>query len=217
MKKNFLSKLIDNSQSKASEEVRNYIGASSIGSDCLRKIWYQFKGFESAGVLPKTRRTWDIGKNLEGLIGAWLFDAGVAVYLDFQTFHSINVPILQGHIDAYVVIRDKKSILEIKTAKNASFNIFVNKGLKIWNQQYYAQVQSYMGMSHINSAYILVLNKDNSEISDEYVEFDADYYEKLEQKALMISKSESEPPRISGSPLWHTCKMCQFNKVCHNK
>ena len=72
-----------------------------------------------------------------------------------------------------------------------------------------------MGMSGIHTAYILVLNKDNSEIADEMVIFDEFFYHKLRSKALMIANSESAPPKINGSPLFYKCKMCKFNKVCH--
>ncbi len=212
---NKLTKLIEKHQSQIEDDVRDYIGASSIGSDCLRQIWYQFKGVKSEGVPSKTRRTWDIGKRLEGLVVKWLLDSGVKVLTFDVTYSSKNVEAFQGHIDALVVINKRHYILEIKTAKDASFKIFVNKGLKIWNPQYYAQIQSYMGMSSLHGAYILVLNKDNSELWDELVEFDEEFYKKLEEKAIMISSAVVEPPRIHYSPLYFKCKMCKFNKVCH--
>jgi hypothetical protein len=72
-----------------------------------------------------------------------------------------------------------------------------------------------MGMSGIHKAYIVVLNKDSSEISDELVEFDEVYYQTLRKKAAMIANANVAPPKINGSPLWFQCKMCKFNKVCH--
>jgi hypothetical protein len=210
-----LSKLIEKSQEEVIDEPRDYIGASSIGADCLRKIWYEFKGTHADGVHSKMRRTWSIGKRLEGLVIEWLRSARVLVEICHDTYHAKNVPTFQGHFDGIVFLGKNKSILEIKTAKDASFKIFESKGLRLWNPQYYAQVQSYMGMSGIDSAYILVLNKDNSALSDEYVTFDEEFYVGLEQKALMISKSVVEPPRINGSPLWFQCKICKYNKICH--
>jgi hypothetical protein len=215
MTKNTLTKIIEDHQSTIQDDVRDYIGASSIGSDCLRQIWYKYKGVSEEAVPAKTRRTWAIGKRLEGLVIEWLMDCGVLIDLDPQTYRARNVPIFQGHFDGIIFLGKLKAILEVKTAKDASFKIFVKKGLKVWNPQYYAQVQSYMGMSGINSTYILVLNKDNSDLSDELVTFDAEFYEKLEQKAQMISNAVVEPPRVHGSPLWYQCKMCNFNKVCH--
>lgn len=215
MSKDKLSKLIDKHQSAIEDDTRDYIGASSIGSECLRQIWYQFKGVKGDSVSPKIRRTWSIGSRLEGLIIEWLVQAGVKVYSLDVGYSSKGVPLFRGHVDSLVVINKKNCILEIKTAKDASFKIFVTKGVKVWNPQYYAQIQSYMGMSELHSAYILVLNKDSSEISDELVLFDAEFYKKLEDKALMIAGAVSEPPRINGSPLFYKCKMCRFNKGCH--
>jgi hypothetical protein len=215
MKKNKLTKLIEKHQEKMIDEPRDYIGASSIGSECLRQIWYQFKGVKAENIPTKTKRTWAIGKKLEGLIYSWLKDAGAKVQIHDVTHHAKNVPIFKGHFDGLIVFGEKTSILEIKTAKDASFKIFVKNGLKIWNPQYYAQVQSYMGMSTIKTAYIIVLNKDNSELSDELINFDEQFYEELEQKALLISRAITEPPRISATPLWYKCKMCSYKSTCH--
>jgi hypothetical protein len=215
MVKNTLSKLIEKYQEGIEDDARDYIGASSIGSDCLRQIWYQFKGIKAQGVPAKTRRTWAIGKKLEGLVVEWLDNADIGIVVIKKTFTATNMPYFQGHLDAVVTFGKASAILEIKTAKDASFKIFVNKGLRIWYPQYYAQVQSYMGMSGIHEAFVLVLNKDTSEIADEHVLFDLIFYEKLKEKAEFVYKAVVEPPRINGSPLWFQCKMCKYNKVCH--
>lgn len=216
MEKNILSKMIEETQSRDDSQPRDYIGASLIGSDCLRQIWYEYKGFEAQSVPAKMKRTWAIGKHLESLVLKWLNDSGVEAIETQMDLHSIEMPFFKGHLDC-IWMKDGKhfAIIEIKTAKDASFNIFVRKGLKLWNPQYYAQIQSYMGMSGIHLAYILVLNKDNSELSDEQVSFDSRVYESLRRKAFMISSAEVEPPRVNGSPLWFKCKMCKFNKICH--
>lgn len=215
MSNNKLTKLIEKHQERAMDDARDYIGASSIGSDCLRQIWYQFKGVKAEAVPTRFRRTWAIGKRLESLVVEWLVAAGVKVVRDEFDYHAEGMPYFQGHFDGILTYRKERAILEIKTAKDASFKIFVKKGLKVWNPQYYAQIQSYMGMSGIFSTYILVLNKDNSDLSDELVTFDPVFYEGLKQKAAMIYGAKVEPPRIHGSALWYQCKMCKFNKVCH--
>jgi hypothetical protein len=212
---NKLTKIIESNQENVSETPRDYIGASSIGSECLRQIWYQFKGYSPDSVPSQVRRTWDIGKNLESLVIKWLNDAGVLVEESQQKYSSSAAPFFQGHFDGLVTLGKTKSILEIKTAKNTSFNLFKKNGVMSWNNQYYSQIQSYMGMSGINSAYILVLNKDNSELCDELVKFNGSHYEALENKALLISSAVIMPPRINGSPLFFKCKMCGFNKECH--
>jgi hypothetical protein len=216
MTRNMLSERIKKSQETIEDEPRDYIGASSIGSDCLRKIWYEFKGFEAEEVPTKMRRTWSIGKHLERLVLDWLEICGMEIARDWYDLSDSSQEYFKGHVDSVLTNNGlPHAVLEIKTAKDSSFTVFEKKGVKEWSPQYYAQIQSYMGMSGIHSAYILVLNKDNSDISDELVGFDSYFYEKLKEKAAMIYNAHVEPPRINGSPLWFQCKMCKYNKVCH--
>lgn len=216
MSKNELSKKIEKIQSRDDQQTRDYIGASIIGSDCLRQIWYEYKGVEAIEVPTKTRRTWAIGKNLEGLILHWLKEAGVQIEEPWASIESEGMPFFKGHLDSVLMKKGRPfAIIEIKTAKDASYMIFIKKGLQSWQPQYYAQIQSYMGMSGIHNAYILVLNKDTSDISDEMVTFDEAFYQKLREKALMIANAQVPPPKINGSPLWYQCKLCKFHKVCH--
>lgn len=222
MTRDVLSKKIEKFQLKTKDDTRDYIGASSIGSDCLRQIWYQYKGVKAEAIPAKFRRTWAIGKALEQVVYNWLCDIGMVVVRNYPELVHPEIPVFKGNVDGVLYadrygIHDQKpiAIIEIKTAKDASFKIFVKKGLKAWNPQYYAQIQSYMGLSGINSAYIVVLNKDNSDISDELVLFDEDFYKQLEAKAMMVSTAVVEPPRVNSSPMWYQCKMCKFNKVCH--
>lgn len=213
-----LTKKIEKNQARIEDDTRHYIGASSIGSECLRQIWYQANGVKGLEIPAKTKRTWEIGKRLEGLIIDWLDEADISIgAFIHRTIKSNKVPKFQGHLDGVWIGTGGKynAIIEIKTAKDASFKIFATKGVKTWNPQYYAQIQSYMGMSGIHKSYILVLNKDTSELSDELVLYDDDFYQKLEEKAQMIADSKIEPPKINGSPLFYKCKMCKFNKVCH--
>ena len=215
MIKNTLTKIIETHQESIQDEPRDYIGASSIGHECLRKIWYEFKGYKGETLPTKTRRIFDTGKILELLVVGWLQDSGLNISRSNKKYHAKNMEYFQGHFDGIIIINDIESILEIKTAKDASFSIFVNKGIMSWNNQYYSQIQAYMGMSNINSAYILVLNKDNSCLSDELISFDKFFYKQLQDKAKIIYESKIEPPRISGSPLWWKCKLCKFNNICH--
>lgn len=216
MNKNTLCKKIEKAQSRDDRKTRDYIGASGIGAECLRQIWYEYKGTKAEAVPTKIRRTWAIGRHLEGLILDWLTEAGIEIQRTWADLEAEGMPYFKGHVDSVWIKKGKVfAIIEIKTAKDASFNIFVKKGLKAWNPQYYAQIQSYMGMSGIHTAYILVLNKDNSEISDELVTLDEEFYQKLRDKAAMVANAHVAPPKINGSPLWYQCKMCKFNKICH--
>lgn len=220
-----LSELINQAVRDNTDAPRNYIGASSIGHSCLRKIWYQYKGFESSPG-PRTQITFDIGKSLERLIFNYLKisslrdDTQMSISGPSSMNNFLNVECEQlkefnGHLDALLIYQNWSVILEIKTAKDSSFNRFKNHGLRKWNEQYYAQLQAYMGMSGIHKAVLLALNKDNSELHEEWVQYDSFYYQDLVSKAQYIEQQEEAPDRINKSPLFITCKMCQFKELCH--
>jgi hypothetical protein len=200
------------------ETFRNYIGASSIGSDCLRQLYYEFNNFDGEQIPAKLQRIFDVGSTLEGLIISWLQECGLQIEIpgkgnNFLGFKDKSLKYFQGHCDALIL--EPRSILELKTARDSSFKIFVSKGCKAWSPRYYAQVQSYMGMSEIERASILVLNKDTSEVHDELIEFNEYYYEELKIRAQAIFKAETPPPRVNNSPFWFQCKMCRFKRICH--
>jgi hypothetical protein len=207
-----LSREIDAHGSRKIEQKRDYIGASSIGSDCLRQIWYEYNGFKGT-VDPRILRIFEVGKRLEGLVLQWLDDAGIKVNEQQHTFFDKEMPYFQGHCDG--ILEWPPAILEIKTAKDASFKQFIKHGIKKWMPKYYDQLQAYLGMSGLVNAYILVLNKDDSSLFDEKVTFDAQRYNELKEKARLVHDAKIEPPRINGNPAWYQCKMCKFRKICH--
>jgi hypothetical protein len=217
MTKNTLTKIIEKHFDKLEINPINYINASSIGSDCLRQIWYESKGYNPIKVDGKTRRNWEIQRELEDLVVNWLIHSGLDVITGLMAASiSTHVPNFKGYIK-YMWYEGEiaYAIIDIKTAKDASFKIFVNKGLRVWNYQYYCKLQALMGMYGIFNAYILVLNKDNSELSDELITFDSHLYADLLDKAQTISLYKQPPARINNSPLWFQCKSCKFNKECH--
>src|SRR5580698_1461379 len=142
MTKGQLSKEIDTINYPI-EAPRDYIGASSIGSPCMRQLWYEFKQFPKEEASNKTKRTWEIGKRLEALVILWVQLAGKNVSLRSYYFLDEEFPYFQGHLDGLILNYEGEpvEILEIKTAKDASFNQFVKNGLKKWQPKYYDQIQ----------------------------------------------------------------------------
>lgn len=212
-----LTKLLNKASNEIIDEKRDYIGASSIGHPCYRRLWFDFNDYPRAINQARSKRTLEIGKTLEGLIIKWLNEVGVLTKQTMISVVDTELPYFKGHYDSLIV--DKKDlpkyILEIKTAKDSSFSQFKLHGLKKWDEQYYSQVQSYMGMSGIHKSIIVVLNKDTSEILDEEVHFDEDYYIGLRQKAKVIKEAKIAPPRVNGSPFYYLCRMCPFSEECH--
>jgi hypothetical protein len=213
-----LTRLINSSMKNLEREIpRDYIGASSIGNPCERAIWYKYKGHEDIMLSPKQQRIFSVGKKLESIILDCLENAGLNLARTWYDLKDSEVDIFKGHVDAMWLFEDgtPRAIIEVKTARDSSFNIFLSKGLKEWSSNYYAQVQSYMGMSGVHGAYVVALNKDTSDLHDEHVLLDKDLYEQLKSKAKRISESENAPPKINNSPLFYICRSCPFKLECH--
>ena len=66
------AKIIENHKQ---QKKRDYLGVSSIGDDCLRKVQLQYEGKE-AEFSASTLRTFDIEHCLEDLVAEWLRIAG---------------------------------------------------------------------------------------------------------------------------------------------
>ncbi len=209
-----LSKLIHETLEKQSDEPRNYIGASSIGNPCERAIWYGLHRPEAKEVSAQQRMTFEIGKILEKLIKELLRNSGLIIEDNLRT-QSEYYLFFQGYPDGFFNYKNSRYILEIKTANDSNFNTFKNKGLRLWNSQYYDQIQSYMGMSGVHKCYLLAINKNTSELHYELILFDAERYEWLVAKAKRIGEAVIEPPRINGSPSYFRCRMCFYKKICH--
>ena len=212
-----LTTIIDDYLStRPQDEPRLYVGASSIGHPCERKIWYGYKGIAGEPITPTTRRTFDIGHKLEGLILDYLKQSKNYVFIALNQCDK-DIPEFQGTPDG--IWKDYQDnplgIIEVKTARDSSFRVFVKKGLKEWYPAYYAQVQAYMGMSGIHKTYLIAINKDTSELWDEQVLYDDWYYSHLKAKAQRVIVSIEPPERIHSSPMYFVCKSCQYRKICH--
>lgn len=199
------------------ETPRDYLGASIIGHPCQRSIWYEYHGGKKKPFNARQLRTFSIGKRLEGLVMEQLRMLGIIVHDTPSTLYCQDEdnPLFQGNIDCLIEINGQLIIVEIKTAKDKSFKTFVEKGLKEWNIGYYSQVQAYMGMKKIESAYLIALNKDTSELHDEYVLYDEIFYHELRAKAIHIIEAREPPERLNKNPMFYICSMCNFKEICH--
>lgn len=199
---------------------RDYIGASSIGAECMRAVWYDYTGAPKQELSARTRRILDTGHILEDYVITLLERTGMIIERaspdnNFHEYAAREQPYFKGHFDG--IIRAPSSlvgILEIKTANDARYNQFVKLGLKKWSPQYYAQVQAMMGMSGFNKTYEVVINKDKSFIADELITYSQIEYANLCKRAEYLQKLTVPPPRVNESPLWHQCKMCKFREIC---
>lgn len=218
MKSGEITNKINNIELYKPNQKRDYIGASSIGDECWRKIWYELNLDLPEEHTPREKRIFEIGNLFETYVKDLIIKAGYKIVFpseqnNFLEYIDSELTYFKAHFDGILI--EGKYLLEIKSANDTQFNIFKSKRVKRWSPRYYGQLIAGMGLGGLEGAFIVVINKDNANIEDEFVLSDNNKFQELRVKAKSIYESPTEPPRINNSPIWYQCKACKFNKECH--
>ena len=210
------------------QEKRSYLGASSIGDECIRKVQLQYM-HEDQKVSAKQVRTFDIGHCLEDLIIQWLKIAGFQLKTRDKNGEQFGFSVaggkFAGHVDGIILsfpeeFPDKPkgvSLLEIKTMNHKSWNDTQKRGVLVSKPIYYSQVQLYMAYLELDRCLFVALNKDASDLYFEIIPFDPGMAQKYSDRAVQIIKATENNellPCVSGDSSFFLCKMCGFRDHC---
>lgn len=202
-------------ESKLTEWKRPHLGASIIGKDCQREIWYSFRWFRKPQFNGRMLRLFETGQLAEDRICKELEGIGITVH-SRQKYITI-LPHFSGSIDGIGVgFSESKGphILEFKTHNAKSFAL-LDKGVKEAKPQHYVQMQAYMGGLGIDRAYYIAVNKDTDELYAERVKYDATMYDSIKYKAESIISATASPDRIEENPARFACRFCDYKNICH--
>lgn len=212
------------------QEKRQYVGASSIGDPCARKIWYSYKGYPAKPFTSDTLFRFEDGHRTEELIINRLkMVEGVIVYDKDEAgkqfgFTEFNGQ-FKGHVDGVIVglLQSPKTphVLEIKCTEDlnkfrkAKFEKGDKNALKTWNEIYYAQAQIYMQALNLARHYTVVSSAGGRDFDSCRTEYDQETAQRYKDRAFEIIKAEKEPQKISDKADFYLCRWCQFNEICH--
>lgn len=202
-----------------SEPSRDYMGASILGKECSRELWYTYHTPKRI-TEPRVNRIFQVGHILEDYIVKLLRDAGVTVYTEDgsgEQFGFTDGPIA-GHIDGVVVglpESTKPHLLECKTANNKRFNEFVKNGYES-NKTYKAQIHIYMLKMELDNCLAVVMNKDNQELYFERIKLDKKYAKRILLRGKEIAElpEDDKPLREYSSPTFYKCRFCDYAEEC---
>lgn len=206
--------------SRSNEGKRHYLGMSSIGDPCRRKLWFRFRGVHGREFDGKTIMIFRFGDRIEEEIMHWVklwfsktkYNKISGQQLEFSAHHGF----FRGHCDGVVGgITSKKHILEIKSCNDKSFKAFKRYGVKEKSPTYFGQVQCYMGYAGLERAIFVIQNKNNCDIYTERIYFDENHFSELDQKAFEIITSLF-PPDPEHDEKSDVCKWCDFALQCRN-
>lgn len=190
----------------AREAPRGHLGMSSIGGPCDRLLWLKFRWSLPDTPSPRLLRVFKTGNLLEMAMIDWLRTVpGVELHtlgkdgkqIGFQFFGGHFAGSLDGVIKGVPEAPKTWHVWECKTANTKRFADLVKTGIKAWAPEYWAQAQCYMGAIKMDRAIFTVINKDDSQIYTERLEFDPMTWDALQARALQILEA-TEPP----APAW---------------
>jgi hypothetical protein len=207
---------------------RTYVGASVLGDECERKLWYSFRWAHEPEVFDGRKlRLFNTGHVEEDRLIADLRRAGIDVLdRDPQTGGQLAVTFAWGHggghMDgvAYGVPEAPKTdhVLEAKTHNHKSFTALKRLGVAGHKPVHMAQMQVYMHLHGTTRALYLAVNKNDDEIYTERVEYDPALSLSLMVKAERIIASPVPPTKAHEDPeskmAWG-CQFCPALSLCH--
>lgn len=210
---------------------RTYLGMSTLGDPCARKLWYGFHWASKKFIRARTERIFDVGHAFEAIAIADLKAIGVEVYkiengvkTELTGIKEDQETLLgfcgheSGHSDGramgFIEYPTEEMLLELKTMKESYFNTLKKKGVQETFPTYYAQVQRYMREKKLKRCAFMAINKNTCEYYIEFFEYDKGVADDLARKGREIIMSDKPPEKeyIAG---YFKCFQCDHPKVCH--
>lgn len=202
---------------------RDHLGASLIGTECTRSLWYSFRWATRARHTGRLLRLFERGQLEEARFIAALRAIGVTVMdIDPETGRQWTVRDSSGHVggsmDAVCIglpeAEKTYHLLEFKTHSAKSFTSLVKDGVEKSKPLHYAQMLLYMELSGLTRAMYLAVNKDDEQLYSERVHADPAQAMRLIAKGQRVVQTTTPPERISTDPAWFQCKFCDHRPVC---
>jgi hypothetical protein len=204
---------------------RSYLGASVLGGECERKLWYDFHwAYPPEAFSGRMLRLFQTGHREEARLIEDLRNAGVHVEeFDPSTGKQWAMTALGGHLKGHldgvvtglIEAPTQEHVLETKTHNDKSFKSLLKDGVKISKPVHYAQTQIYMNAMGLNKALYLAVNKNDDMLYVERIKLDELESRRLLKKAERIINAGNAPGKLSEDPSFFTCNWCPAKAVCH--
>lgn len=205
---------------------RSHMGASGIGKDCARAIWYGFRWFTKPYFQGRILRLFNRGHMEEARFIALLVSIGVQVYQQDANGKQFRISDAGGHFggsgDGVATgIPDLPPnlpcLLEFKTHGEKSFIKLVKEGVQLSKFEHYVQMSTYMRKMGLTVGLYGAVNKNTDELYFELIALDTIIADQFLDRGRQLVFMPQPPKRINESPGWFGCTFCDHKKVCHLK
>lgn len=204
------------------DEHRTHLGASILGQDCSRAIWYGWRWVKFEVFDGRMLRLFERGKNEEEKFIKLLRGIGFQIWeVDPNTGKQFRIWGCNGHyggsadsVGIMPYLPDLPLLLEFKSYNLKRFDKLFNKGVILADPQYFDQMCQYGRHYNFKYALFCAVCKNDDELYFEVVELDWKRSHELQNQADDIIKAKLPPAKIATQPSYYKCKMCVFNDVC---
>lgn len=212
---------------------RSHLGASLIGRECKRYLWYVFRWCLHEKTTGRQQRLFNRGHREEARFVEWLEGIGFKVWFENRNegpnekgeYPQYRISDVMGHfggsLDGIAVLPERYGIaepvlLEFKTnGTGAGFNKLGESGMPIAKPEHFAQTSTYGKKYNLRYCAYLNINKNDDSLHVEIVKLNHGLGEQMIMKAEQIIMSQTPPARLSDNPTFHKCGYCHMKDVCH--
>lgn len=227
-----LGALIDRAleQADAQTPPRQYLGASSLGDACARRLQFQFfatpkdPGRHTPG---RTLRVFARGHHMEAWLAQWLRQAGFELRTQDANGAQYGFELaggrIRGHADGVILHGPEGFIYpmlwETKAVGAKTFGELRRKRLALARPVYATQIalyQAYLDL-HQTPALFTALCADDMALYAERVPFDAGLAQRASDRAVEILRAceaGEALPRVGSTPTHHECRGCAWQDRC---
>ena len=212
---------------------RSHLGASLIGRECKRYLWYVFRWCLHEKTTGRQQRLFNRGHREEARFIEWLEGIGFKVWFENRDegpnekgeCPQYRISDVMGHfggsLDGIAILPERYGIaepvlLEFKTnGTGAGFNKLADDGMPIAKPEHFAQTSTYGKKYNFRYCVYLNINKNDDSLHIEVVKLNHNLGEQMIMKAEQIIMSQTAPARLSDNPTFHKCGYCHMKEVCH--
>jgi CRISPR/Cas system-associated exonuclease Cas4 (RecB family) len=212
----------DRALEQESSEQRSYLGASTIGEYCERKLWYSYRWSKKIKFTAKTLKAFADGHYQEDLQALRLKKVkGVTIYDEQREVTEIQGH-FKGHCDGIIKgILESPKVDHVWEHKSVGEKKFLElkkllesgdekKVLELWNEIYYAQAIIYMHLLKVKRHFLTVSSSGGRESLSVRTNADPKKAQEYLKKASRIIYSEEPPVRQES----YRCNFCDFYEIC---
>lgn len=206
---------------------RTHLGASLIGRECARELWYGFRWYSGEVKHDgRTLRLFNRGHLEEGRFIALLLMIGCEVYQQDAEGKQFRISDAGGHFGGSTdgVLRnvpdlapDEYALTEFKTHGDKSFTQLKEQGVRASKFEHYVQMQVYMRKQALPVALYLAVNKNTDELYGEIVRLEPELADQFIDRGRVLVFLPTPPARINESPSFYKCRFCDHKQVCHSR